>query len=63
MRRFGLDLETAFANKAPNVLIGSPSAMIEQVQERRSIFGLSYITVRVQDAETFAPVVQRLAGT
>jgi probable F420-dependent oxidoreductase len=61
--RFGLDLETAIANKAPNVLVGSASAMIEQVEERRATFGLSYVVVGVQDAETFAPVVQRLAGT
>ena len=39
-----------------------PSAISEQVEERRSTFGLSYITVGVQDAENFAPVVQRLAG-
>jgi hypothetical protein len=37
--------------------------MIEQVEERRATFGLSYVVVGVQDAETFAPVVQRLAGT
>jgi probable F420-dependent oxidoreductase len=63
VKRFGLDLERAIANKAPNVLVGSPSAMIEQVEERRSTFGLSYIVVGAQDADTFAPVVQRLAGT
>jgi probable F420-dependent oxidoreductase len=63
VRRFGLDLETAIANKAPNVLVGSAAAMIEQIEERRSTFGLSYITIGVQDADNFAPVVQRLAGT
>jgi probable F420-dependent oxidoreductase len=63
VKRFGLDLETAVANRAPNVLVGSPSAMIEQVQERRATFGLSYVVVGVQDAEAFAPVVQHLTGT
>ena len=63
LRRFGLDLETAIANKAPNVLVGSTEGMIEQIQERRERFGLSYTVVGVQNAETFAPVVQRLAGS
>jgi probable F420-dependent oxidoreductase len=63
VKRFGLDLEAAIANKAPNVLVGSVSAMIEQLEERRSTFGLSYIVVGVQDADALAPVVQRLAGT
>jgi probable F420-dependent oxidoreductase len=63
LQRFGLDLEKAIATRAPNVLLGSPSAMIEQVQERRATFGLSYVVVGAQDADTFAPVVQHLAGT
>jgi hypothetical protein len=63
VQHFGLDLGTAIANRAPNVLVGSPSATIERVQEHRATFGLSYLVVGVQDAEGFAPVVQRLAGT
>jgi probable F420-dependent oxidoreductase len=63
VRRFGLDLDRAIADKAPNVLLGSTSAMIEQLHERRSTFGLSYVVIGAQDIDTFAPVVQRLAGT
>jgi hypothetical protein len=37
--------------------------MIEQLHERRSTFGLSYVVIGAQDIDTFAPVVQRLAGT
>jgi probable F420-dependent oxidoreductase len=63
IQRFGLDLERAIASKAPNVVIGSTTAMIEQLQERRSTFGLSYVVVGAQDMDTFAPVVHGLAGT
>jgi hypothetical protein len=63
VRRFGLDLETAVATRAPNVLVGSASAMTEQVEERRATVGLSYVVVGMQNAETFAPVVQRRAGS
>src|SRR5579859_6257622 len=62
VRRFGVDLEQAIADRAPNVLTGSSEAMIEQLQERRATFGLSYIVIGAQDAVSFGSVVQRLAG-
>ena len=63
VKRFGIDLDSAIAEKAPNLLTGSTSAMIDQLQERRATFGLSYVVLGVQDADTCAPLVQRLAGT
>jgi hypothetical protein len=51
------------ARGAPNVLVGSQSAMIEQLQERRASLGLSYIVLSAQSAASFAPIVARLSGT
>jgi probable F420-dependent oxidoreductase len=61
-RNFGFDLQQAIADKSPNVLQGSPSAMIEQLEERRDIFGLTYIVIGAHDAQAFAPVMQRITG-
>jgi probable F420-dependent oxidoreductase len=62
LRRFGLDLDAAVANRAPNVVVGSASEMVEQLEERRATFGLSYLVVGAHDAESFAPVVRQLSG-
>jgi alkanesulfonate monooxygenase SsuD/methylene tetrahydromethanopterin reductase-like flavin-dependent oxidoreductase (luciferase family) len=61
-RRLGADLDAMIADKAPNVLVGSHEAMIEQLELTRSTLGLSYIVIGVHNAEWFARVVQRLAG-
>ncbi len=50
----------------PHCLIGSIDYICEELQRRREIYGISYIAV-LDDGEnnmveTFAPVVQRLAG-
>ena len=47
----------------PNVLAGSPDAIAETLQERRETFGINYVTVQQTQAERFAPIVARLAGT
>jgi probable F420-dependent oxidoreductase len=45
----------------PFLLVGSVAAIVEQLQAARERWGLSYVTVRDEDA--IAPVVARLAGT
>ena len=45
----------------PYLLVGSVDAIVEQLQAIRELWGISYLTVR--DEEAMAPVVARLAGT
>jgi probable F420-dependent oxidoreductase len=61
-RSFGFDLQQAIADNAPNILRGSASAMIEQLEERRAAFGLTYVVVGAYDADTLAPIVRRVTG-
>jgi alkanesulfonate monooxygenase SsuD/methylene tetrahydromethanopterin reductase-like flavin-dependent oxidoreductase (luciferase family) len=61
-RSFGFDLQQAIADNAPNVLQGSASAMIEQLEERRATFGLTYVVLGAYDADAFAPIMQRVSG-
>jgi probable F420-dependent oxidoreductase len=46
----------------PSVLIGPVDRITEQLQARRDRYGFSYLVVSDEDMETFAPVVDRLAG-
>ncbi|MEX5712928.1 TIGR03621 family F420-dependent LLM class oxidoreductase [Parafrankia sp. FMc6] len=46
----------------PNVLVGSPEEIIDRLQERRDITGVSYITIPRKQIDDFAPVVTRLSG-
>ena len=48
--------------KHPHGLFGSVDSICEELQRRRETFGISYITVNKDTAESFAPVVARLAG-
>ena len=61
-RSFEFNLQQAIADNAPNILRGSASAMIEQLQERRAAFGLTYVVIGAYDADAFAPIVQRVTG-
>jgi probable F420-dependent oxidoreductase len=47
----------------PHVLLGSVDAICDELQRRREVYGISYVTVGDSAAEAFAPVVARLAGT
>ncbi len=47
----------------PNAFIGSVDEICDQLVARRERYGISYITVNNLNAEAFAPVVTRLAGT
>jgi probable F420-dependent oxidoreductase len=62
-RLSGVDVDTLIANQAPNVLVGSRAAIVEQLQERRASLGLSYIALSAQSAEWFAPIAAQLVGT
>ena len=61
-RSFGFNLQQAIAVNAPNILRGSASAMIEQLQERRAAFGLTYVVIGAYDMDTLAPIVQHVSG-
>jgi probable F420-dependent oxidoreductase len=58
-RRWGLPPEELRAS--PFVLLGEADALVDKLVELREQLGISYVTVR--EAEGFAPVLQRLAGT
>jgi probable F420-dependent oxidoreductase len=49
--------------EAPYCLIGTVGQIVEQLQERRERYGISYITVHGGFTEALAPVIERLAGT
>jgi probable F420-dependent oxidoreductase len=47
---------------SPRFLIGTIDQIVENLQERRKRYGISYITVFGEYVDTFSPVVARLAG-
>ncbi|HEY0757364.1 MAG TPA: TIGR03621 family F420-dependent LLM class oxidoreductase [Ktedonobacteraceae bacterium] len=64
MRARGLSgLTTEQLLASPYVLIGTIEQLIARIQRWREQFGISYLVVRFEDIETFAPIVARLAGT
>ncbi len=58
-----MGVSPAEALETPHALAGTVDEIAEQCIERRERFGLSYITVGLDAVESFAPVVERLAGT
>ncbi|OLO25811.1 LLM class F420-dependent oxidoreductase [Streptomyces sp. MNU77] len=58
--RFGIPGESLLTH--PHALIGTVDGICETLLERRERFGFSYITVPETVADSFAPVVERLAG-
>ena len=48
--------------KHPHALFGSVDAICEELERRRELHGISYITVGRDNMESFAPVVERLSG-
>jgi probable F420-dependent oxidoreductase len=58
---FGLSADDMLAH--PHALIGTTEAIVDELQRRREVYGISYVTVSDRTAEAFAPVVERLAGT
>ncbi len=57
---FGLSEEEML--KHPHALFGSVDAVCDELERRRELHGISYITVGKDNMESFAPVVERLAG-
>ena len=47
----------------PHALFGSVDTICDELERRRELHGISYITVNRETMEPFAPVVARLAGT
>jgi len=58
----GLGLEPEEMARHPHALFGEPQAIVDELQRRREEYGISYVTVGDEVAETFAPVVASLAG-
>lgn len=58
---FGLSGEAMAAH--PNALFGSVDQICDVLVQRRERYGFSYIGVSDRNADAFAPVVARLAGT
>ncbi len=48
--------------KHPHALFGSVDTVCEELERRRELHGISYITVGQDAMEAFAPVVERLSG-
>jgi probable F420-dependent oxidoreductase len=60
--RGGLQLDDLVRSGSPAVLTGSPDEMAEQLRRTRDRLGFSYVILWEGWAESFAPVVERLAG-
>ncbi len=58
----GLGLTAAEMLVHPHGLFGTVDAVCEELQRRREVYGISYVTVPDNALEPFAPVVARLAG-
>ncbi|MGH3263372.1 MAG: LLM class flavin-dependent oxidoreductase, partial [Trebonia sp.] len=63
LRRLGVDRGQLASAGAVTVVTGTPRQMADTLLARRDSLGLSYLTVPIQSAETFAPVVELLTGT
>ncbi|MCK9902406.1 TIGR03621 family F420-dependent LLM class oxidoreductase [Frankia sp. Cpl3] len=57
-----MQVEAAGLMRHPNVLVGSVEEIVERLQERRAQFGVNYISLQQSEIDSFAPVVERLAG-
>jgi probable F420-dependent oxidoreductase len=59
----GLQSEPAEVLQTPHFLIGTVEQIVEDLQARRERFGISYVVVPDEAAQSLAPVVERLTGT
>jgi probable F420-dependent oxidoreductase len=59
----GFGVDVADARLAPVILVGSTDDMIDVLEARRDRWQMSYHVVPYEAMDTFAPVVERLAGT
>ena len=58
----GLGMEPSDILAMPHFLIGTVDQIAEDIRERRERYGISYVIVPGEVGDTFAPVVERLAG-
>ncbi|MFN8444018.1 MAG: TIGR03621 family F420-dependent LLM class oxidoreductase [Caldilineaceae bacterium] len=66
LQRFGEVVDEADIDDwlaSPMVLVGTVEQIIQDLQMRRERFGISYIVLRENMADAFAPVVEQLTGT
>ncbi len=56
---FGLSAEDMMCH--PHALIGTIDSICEELERRRELYGMSYVTIADNAMEAFAPVVARLA--
>lgn len=47
---------------SPHIAVGSIDEIVEQLEEFRRLYDISYFVVEEQEVETFAPVVERLTN-
>jgi hypothetical protein len=59
-QRFGMSREQMLTH--PHGLFGSVDSICDELERRRELYGISYVTVGSSVAEAFAPVVARLSG-
>lgn len=58
----GVGVESRDILAMPHFLIGTVDEVVEDLQQRRERYGISYVIVPGEAAEAFAPVVARLTG-
>jgi probable F420-dependent oxidoreductase len=63
LQRLGVNASQLAASGAVTAVAGTPRQMADALRSHRDDLGLTYFTVPIQSAETFAPVVELLAGT
>jgi hypothetical protein len=56
------ELTPAEILEAPYVLVGTVDQLVEDLQARRTRWGVSYFVIFEPDMDAFAPVVAQLAG-
>lgn len=56
------ELSEDFLANTPHALVGTVDEIVEQLQSRRSEYGISYITVQEQHMESLAPIVSVIRG-
>src|SRR5581483_6693436 len=59
----GMGLSPEAALDAHVALVGTVDEIVDQLDERRETWGVTYVVVGADVYEQFAPVVARLAGT
>ena len=57
-----IGVERSMVEETPFALVGPPSKIAEDLLARRERWGFSYIIVGSEDIDSFAPVVEALAG-